>query len=112
MKIAVASDQQMVAAHFGHCASFWIFQEMEGEIADCTVVPNPGHRPGFLPKFLHDLGVNVIIAGGMGQGAIQLFEEQGIEVITGASGIPEQVVQDYLGNKLELSTEPCKEHQH
>lgn len=112
MRIAVANDDQMVAAHFGHCASFVVFQEVEGEITDFQEIPNPGHRPGFLPKFLHGLGVNVIIAGGMGQSAIQLFEEQGIEVITGCSGNPEQVVQDYLSNSLDFSAEPCHEHQH
>lgn len=47
-------------------------------------VPNPGHRPGFLPVFLVEKGVKVIISGRMGQGAIDIFNEKGIEVITDA----------------------------
>lgn len=49
-------------------------------------IPNPGHKPGFLPNFLNNLGVNVIISGGMSGGAIDIFNEKGIEVIEGASG--------------------------
>lgn len=51
-----------------------------------SFIPNPGHRPGFLPIFLHEKGLNVIISGGMGGGAVDIFNEKGIEVITGASG--------------------------
>lgn len=49
-------------------------------------VPNPGHRPGFLPNFLADNGAEVIIAGGMGGGAVDIFNERNVEVIVGAQG--------------------------
>ena len=68
MKIAVASEQQNVATHFGHCENFNIYETEGNKIIKSESVPNPGHRPGFLPNFLNDLGVNVIISGGMGGG--------------------------------------------
>ncbi|HBI57040.1 MAG TPA: dinitrogenase iron-molybdenum cofactor, partial [Firmicutes bacterium] len=56
----------------------------------------PGHRPGFLPNFLSDQGVNVIISGGVGGGAIEIFEEKGIEVVTGARGSADDAANSYL----------------
>ena len=52
MKIAVASEQQNVATHFGHCENFNIFDVENGKIVKSEIVANPGHKPGFLPVFL------------------------------------------------------------
>ena len=69
MKIVVPAMGQELAQHFGHCESFIFFDVENGAITNTTSVPNPGHRPGFLPNFLADHGAEVIIAGGMGGGA-------------------------------------------
>ena len=66
MKIAVAAMGHTVAGHFGHCENFIFFDVEDNKIVDEKSVPNPGHRPGFLPNFLADNGAAVIIAGGMG----------------------------------------------
>lgn len=110
MKIAVASDNNRVAGHFGHCEGFHIFHVESNDIIKVEVVANPGHRPGFLPNFLNDAGVNVIISGGMGGGAIDIFNEKGIKVITGASGLSEDVVKTYINGQLESAGTVCKEH--
>ncbi len=51
MKIAVASDNGMVTAHFGHCEGFEIFEIKDNKILKNETIGNPGHRPGFLPNF-------------------------------------------------------------
>ncbi len=112
MKIAVASEGKMVTEHFGHCEGFTIFEAENKQIRNKQFVPNPGHRPGFLPVFLHDKGVKVIISGGMGGGAVDIFNEKGIEVIIGASGEAEKAVNDYLQGKLKSTGSICHEHQH
>ncbi len=112
MKIAVASENGMVTEHFGHCESFSIFDVENGKIAKEEIIPNPGHRPGFLPNFLNDMGVNVIISGGMGGGAIDIFNEKGIEVITGASGDAKDIVEEYLQGNLKSTGSVCHEHKH
>ena len=112
MKIAVASEGKTVTEHFGHCEGFTIFDAENNQIKSKQFVPNPGHRPGFLPVFLHDKGVKVIISGGMGGGAVDIFNEKGIEVIIGASGEAEKAVNDYLQGKLESTGSICHEHQH
>ncbi len=112
MKIAVASEGKLVTGHFGHCENFNIYDAEYDQIVNRQSVPNPGHRPGFLPNFLHDLGVDVIISGGMGGGAIEIFNEKGIVVVTGASGDAEAAASDYLNGKLVSSDTVCQQHQH
>ncbi|WP_438265110.1 phage tail spike protein [Clostridium tyrobutyricum] len=77
-----------------------------------SVVTNPGHRPGFLPNFLNDMGVNVIISGGMGGGDIDIFSEKNIEVIVGAKGNAKAAVEAYLQGFLKSTGSVCHEHQH
>jgi predicted Fe-Mo cluster-binding NifX family protein len=112
MKIAVASDNGMVTGHFGHCESFVICDTVDNQIVKSEVIPNPGHRPGFLPNFLNDMGVNVIISGGMGGGAVDIFNEKNIEVIVGATGKAEDSANSYLNGQLQSTGSVCHEHQH
>jgi predicted Fe-Mo cluster-binding NifX family protein len=112
IKIAVASENQRVTRHFGHCANFNIFYIEDNEMVNSESIPNPGHRPGFLPNFLNDMGVNVIISGGMGAGAIEIFNEKGIEVIVGASGNAKAAVEAYLQGSLKSTGSICNEHRH
>ncbi|NLZ68467.1 MAG: dinitrogenase iron-molybdenum cofactor [Spirochaetales bacterium] len=113
MKIAVASNADLtVAGHFGHCENFVFYNTQEGKIVEKTVVPNPGHRPGFLPNFLADNGAEVIIAGGMGGGAVDIFNERGVEVVIGATGDGEENVVKYLKGELVSTGSICHEHQH
>ncbi|MBE3593009.1 MAG: NifB/NifX family molybdenum-iron cluster-binding protein [Thermoanaerobacter sp.] len=112
MRIAVASEGKEVSMHFGHCEGFWVFDVEEKEIKNSTFLPNPGHRPGFLPEFLKDKGVDCVISGGMGMSAIELFNSYGIDVITGAEGEAVEVVKKYLEGTLISSNSPCQEHKH
>lgn len=75
-------------------------------------VPNPGHKPGYLPVFLKEKNADVIIAGGMGGTAQDLFIENGIEVVVGASGNTDDVVKLYIAGGLKSSGSVCSEHAH
>lgn len=112
MKIAVASENQKVCEHFGHCESFLIADTDGNLIVNSEYIPNPGHKPGFLPNFLNDMGVKVVIAGGIGGGAIDIFDEKGIDVISGARGDAKEAVAAYLAGTLVSSGSVCHEHQH
>ncbi len=107
MKIAITTEQNFVAQHFGHCPEYTLI-EIEGDkIVSREVIPNPGHQPGFLPGYLAQRGVSCIIAGGMGQRAIELFTEQNIKVIVGIGGPVDQAVEDYLSGKLKSKESLC-----
>ena len=112
MKIAVASEGQTITQHFGHCQNFNIYEVQDGTIVQSESVPNPGHKPGFLPNFLHDLGVNVIISGGIGGGAVDIFCEKGIEVVAGAQGEARAAAEAYLAGNLDATGTICRDHDH
>ena len=112
LKIAVASENKMVTEHFGHCESFMIFDTENDKIFKSETIANPGHKPGFLPNFLADRGVNVIISGGMGGGAVEIFNERNVEVVVGASGDAKTAVENYLKGELKTTGSVCHEHQH
>ncbi len=111
-KIAVASENEKVTEHFGHCLNFNIYEVENGQIVKSESIPNPGHKPGFLPNYLHDLGVNVIISGGMGGGAIDIFNSHQIEVVVGASGVASEAAAAYIAGTLQSTGSVCHDHQH
>jgi len=112
MKIAVASEGNMITGHFGHCEKFWIYVTEGQTIAGETSLKNPGHKPGFLPNYLHEQGVQVIISGGMGGGAVDIFNSHGIEVVVGAAGEAKANVEMYLNGQLKSTGSVCHEHAH
>lgn len=112
MKIAVAAMGNSVAGHFGHCENFMIYVTENGNIVSEESVQNPGHRPGFLPNFLADMGVEVIISGGMGGGAVDIFNERNVEVVVGAMGSTKENVINYLQGNLISTGSVCHEHEH
>lgn len=112
MKIAVASEGNKVTEHFGHCENFNIYEVEDKKIIKHESISNPGHKPGFLPNYLNDRGINVIISGGMGGGAIDIFNEKKIEVIVGVSGDAKENVLLYLKGELISTGSVCHKHEH
>jgi len=111
MRIAIATDEGQVAQHFGRCPEYTIFDvNDDDEIVSKNIVKNPGHEPGFLPRFMSEEGVSVVIAGGMGPRAEQLFASEGIEIVTGVVGEVDQVCKDFLNNNLQSNGSFCEEN--
>jgi len=110
MKIAVAMENGNVCEHFGHAPAYVIYTVKEGNIVSKEELTNPGHTPGFLPKWMSGMGIDVIIAGGMGPRAVELFKEQGVTPIIGAKGPVEEVVQKYCEGSLKTGQSTCNHH--
>jgi len=110
MKIAIPLAGGKLAMHFGHCERFALVDvnPTEKQILKREDIEAPPHEPGLLPKWLAERGVNMIIAGGMGQRAQGLFVEHGIQVIVGApTDTPERLVGDYLAETLQAGENVC-----
>lgn len=110
MKIAVPVAQGVLCLHFGHCQSFALVEvdEESRTIVSQETLPPPPHEPGVLPRWLHEKGADLVIAGGMGMRAQQIFQQQGVKVIVGApSAAPGDVVQAYLEGRLETGDNLC-----
>ncbi|MCP4347879.1 MAG: ATPase [Desulfobacterales bacterium] len=110
MKFAIPLANGKLTAHFGHCREFALVNVEKNQIKNKEVLVPPPHEPGVLPKWLNELGANVIIAGGIGYKAISLFDQAGIEVVTGAPvNDPETLVMSYLNNTLKSGENLCSE---
>ena len=110
MKIAIPVAAGKLAMHFGHCEQFALVEVDDGDktVTGTTYLTPPVHEPGVLPRWLHEQGADVIIAGGMGQRAQNLFSGNGIKVVVGApSGKPEDVAAAYLDGTLESGQNAC-----
>jgi predicted Fe-Mo cluster-binding NifX family protein len=110
MRFAVPVTDDKVSPHFGHSSHFALFDVDEATkmIVRREVIPSPGHQPGFLPAWLAEQGVSVVIASGMGSRARAIFNENHIEVVIGALGDdPEKVVLDYVKGELTTGDNIC-----
>lgn len=110
MKIAIPVQGGQASRHFGHCESFALYEvdhDRKAILSKTTHEP-PAHEPGVLPRWLHELGANVIITGGMGPRAQQLFAQNGITVVVGAPAqAPEQLASAYLSGTLRAGENAC-----
>jgi len=110
MKIAIPIANGKVCMHFGHCEQFALVEVDAGgkTITGTSYLTPPPHEPGVLPRWLHEQGADVIIAGGMGQRAQGLFAQNGIKVVVGAPAErPEDVVAAYLSGTLKVGQNVC-----
>jgi len=110
MRIAIPTSDGKLCMHFGHCDQFCIVDVNNDNkaIERQELVTPPPHEPGVLPKWLAGMNVNMIIAGGMGQRAQQLFAGNEIEVVVGApSKQPEELVLSHLEGKLISGENIC-----
>ncbi len=110
LRIAISVSGGKLCTHFGHCESFAMFDVncAEKQIIDFQSIPSPGHQPGILPEFLRSNGVNLVITGGMGQRAQDLFGKADINLILGVpEDNPEDIVKAYLEGNLRAGENIC-----
>jgi len=115
MIIAISLTAGRVSEHFGHCEQFALIEaDLESkQILTQTLVVPPPHEPGLLPRWLQQQGVQIVIAGGMGRRALDLFAQNNIAVHAGApGGTPENVAQAFLNGALGGGTPSCSGHDH
>ncbi len=114
MRIAVSSkggENAEVSDHFGRCPEFLVFDCKNRNIVEVEHVSNPyfkNHVPGAVPGFISSLKADVMIAGGMGPRAVEMFSSAGIKVVLGASGDIKQTVEAYLSGDLIQDENACK----
>jgi ATP-binding protein involved in chromosome partitioning len=110
LKIAVPVTDGVLSSHFGHCQQFMLFDvDPDAKtIGHREVRTPPPHEPGTFPRWLHEQGATVIIAGGMGSRAQSLFGQNGIRVVVGAAGgAPDLIVRQFLDGSLATGANIC-----
>jgi predicted Fe-Mo cluster-binding NifX family protein len=113
MKIAIPVENGRLNSHFGgsrHFALIEVDPEAKTTLRTETL-PEPEHVPDAFPRWLQSQGVGVVIAGGIGQRALALFAQQGIDVVAGLPDEPvEALVEAYLSGRLTGKPEGCAHH--
>ena len=114
MKIAVPTKENVVDGHFGHCEYYTIFTIDNKEIIKSEFMPSPqgcGCKSN-IAEILQKMGVELLLAGNMGEGALNKLNAHDINVIRGCSGDVKAVTEEYLKGDLKDSGEACSHHGH
>lgn len=112
MRIAVTYENGNVFQHFGKSKEFKIYTVEENKVIYSKVISagDAGHEA--LAEVLAEYKVDVLICGGLGDGAKNALSAAGIEVISGAAGEADLAVEAYLGGQLESQGVNCDHHDH
>ncbi|MBE6268134.1 MAG: dinitrogenase iron-molybdenum cofactor biosynthesis protein [Bacteroidales bacterium] len=112
MRIAVPTRDGRVDDHFGHCDHYTVFTVEDNAIVETFDLPSPqgcGCKSGIAAD-LQQLGVEVMLAGNMGEGAKNKLAAHNIKAIRGCSGDVVALVNDYLAGKVDDSGYSCESH--
>lgn len=115
MKIAVTYDAKNgeIFQHFGKTENFKVYDVEDGKVKEAHVEGTNGQGHGALAGVLKNLGVEALICGGIGGGAQQALNAQGIRFYGGCSGQADQAVADFLAGKLAYQEDvQCSHHDH
>ncbi len=110
MMIAIPLADGKLCSHFGHCEKFAFLSvdPSAKKVLGRQDETPPPHEPGLLPRWLAEKGAGLIIAGGMGGHAQQLFAQQKIQVVTGAPvETPEALAQSWMAGSLHSGPNTC-----
>jgi len=107
MIFAISTNKGEVGLHFGRVQQYTLITVEDQKLTEKKVITNPGHYTGNIPKFLYDRGVNVIITGGMGPGAMKHCIQYDIEVIVGITGKINDLIKEILLGNLKPSENLC-----
>lgn len=112
MKIAIPTRDNQVDDHFGHCDHYTIYTIENNQVINTEELPSPqgcGCKSGIAGD-LEAMGVKVMLAGNMGQGAKNKLETHGIKVIRGCSGPIKNIITGYLAGAILDSGIGCTGH--
>ncbi len=113
MKIAVTYENGEIFQHFGHTEYFKIYEVQEGKILSSQVIGTNGSGHGALAQVLQDLGVEVLICGGIGGGAQMALQMAGIRLFGGVCGNADAAVEALLAESLHYNPDVrCDHHDH
>ena len=110
MIIAVTSENGEVFQHFGHSEFFKVYEVEDGKVVSSEVVGSDGQGHGALAGLLAGKGIDVLICGGIGGGAVNALTGAGIELCAGQSGSTDEVVEAYLRGELTSTGANCDHH--
>lgn len=115
MKIALPCRENKIDNHFGHCEYFTVLtvDTTNKKILESINVPSPvgcGCKSN-IATTLSEMGVTLMLAGNMGNGAVNVLSNAGIDVVRGCSGEINTVAMNWLEGTLKDSGDSCDHHE-
>jgi len=115
MLIAIPANDSILSQHFGRCQNYYFFEvdQEKGEILNEKSVIPPAHQPGVLPAWISQMGADLVMTGGMGPRAVDLFRAQGVDVLLGVPSLEvRKIVESYLDGSLRTGSSACDHGAH
>lgn len=103
-----------VCQHFGQARYFTLYDSEKKEIKFIDNTSEHQGGTGLPPELMHSEGVEIMLCGGMGGRAIQMFSNYGIKVFTGMNGTVKNAIDLYENGKLKEAdlSDSCKSPSH
>ena len=111
MKLAVTYENGEVFQHFGHSEQFKIYDINDGKVTATDIRNTNGSGHGALVEFLKKLKVDMLICGGIGDGAKRGLEEADIKLFAGVAGAADEAVEALLKKTLIYASDATCDHQ-
>lgn len=106
--IAVPTTNGILDGHFGHCKEFTFIEVIDNNIMSSYTKNPPPHEPGVLPRWIASQGATDVIAGGMGQSAIHIFNQNKVNVFVGAPQLtPHELTQGFIEKTITFNANYC-----
>lgn len=114
MRVAITYDMETgnVFQHFGHTKYFKVYDIEDGKIIRSAIYDNGGFGHHSLPVYLKEMGVEVIILGNRGQGAINAINNAGLKQFAGVTGNADEAAQAFLAGTLVHNEDAKCNHHH
>jgi predicted Fe-Mo cluster-binding NifX family protein len=112
MKIAVTTQGNQIFQHFGKCPDFTVFNIENGKIQSKKIIDATQNGHAALTGFLKNAGVDVIICGGIGDGAKQMLSSAGIALVSGVEGNIDDAINAYISGNLNDMGGNCNHEDH
>jgi predicted Fe-Mo cluster-binding NifX family protein len=113
MKIAIPTRDGHVDDHFGHCAYYTVYEIEDKKIISTSRLDSPegcGCKSN-IASVMEEMGISVMLAGNMGEGAKNKLSAHCIKVVRGCSGDVDALVEHYLAGEVDDSGYSCSSHE-
>ena len=108
MRAAIPTENNSIASHFGRCPRFTVVEIEDWKVISKEEIESPGHSPGLLPDHFSSMGIDTVLAGGMGMRAQELFSQKNIKVILGIEGSIDNIIDDIINDRLIEGDSTCE----
>lgn len=112
MKIAATYNNGQINQHFGQTQQFKVYEIEGSEVKSAEVIGTGDASHCGLGGFLGQQGIDALICGGIGPGAVNALSAAGVQLYGGVSGDPDAAVEALIKGDLQFQTNSNCNHDH